>query len=272
MGFHHLAQVNIARMRAPLDAPLMEGFTSRIPEINALAEASPGFVWRLQDESGDATDVRPFDDETILFNASVWESVEALRQYAYKSRHVELFRDRTRWFLPFDGVHAALWWVPAGHTPSAREATERLAYLEEAGPGPFAFGFKAMAKRPAEPDRAASDDRGDVDLDGRRFRAVENAPGGDVGEKTVFWYGQQGGRVWSTYEGGGVRFGSLVAAITVEGRLDARYQHLGNGKLRAGKCSTQIERLDDGRLRLRESWVWTQGVTGSGVSVLEEVS
>src|SRR5882724_338528 len=96
---YHVAQVNIARMKAPLDGPLMADFVAKIPQINALADAAPGFVWRLQSEAGDATYLRPYDDERILLNMSVWESVEQLKEYVYRSAHSEVMRQKYRWFL-----------------------------------------------------------------------------------------------------------------------------------------------------------------------------
>jgi hypothetical protein len=140
----HIAQVNIARMRAPLEDPVMHGFVSRLAEINALADRSPGFVWRLQEETGNATYLRPYDDDRILFNLSVWESVPHLKDYVYKTAHAELLRDRAKWFEKFDGLQVALWWVPAGHLPSVDEAKKRLAHLEEHGPSQFAFGFRSL--------------------------------------------------------------------------------------------------------------------------------
>lgn len=140
----HIAQVNIARMKAPLDSPVMEGFVARLEEINALADRSPGFVWRLQTEEGDATYLRPYDDDRILFNLSVWENVEALKQYVYRTAHAELLRDRRSWFEHFAGAYVALWWVEAGHIPSIEEAKERLAHLEANGPTDFAFTFKTV--------------------------------------------------------------------------------------------------------------------------------
>lgn len=140
----HLAQVNIARMNTPLEDPAMAGFVARLDEINALADRSPGFVWRLQTSEGNATYLRPYDDDRILFNMSVWESVESLRAYVYQSVHVELLRQRSDWFTRFDGVYMALWWVPAGHRPSVDEAKKRLASLSEKGATPFAFTFKQL--------------------------------------------------------------------------------------------------------------------------------
>jgi heme-degrading monooxygenase HmoA len=140
----HLAQVNIARMKAPLDSPAMAGFVSRLDEINALADGSPGFVWRLQTDAGNATYLRPYDDERIIVNVSVWESVDALRAYVYHSRHIEVLRQRHEWFEKLEGMYLALWWVPAGHRPSVDEAKKRLAHLAEQGPTPFAFTFRAL--------------------------------------------------------------------------------------------------------------------------------
>ena len=140
----HLAQVNIARMNTPLEDPAMAGFVARLDEINALADRSPGFVWRLQTPAGNATYLRPYDDDRILFNLSVWETVEDLRRYVYESAHVELLRQRHQWFARFEGVYAALWWVPAGHRPSIDEAKQRLASIAEKGPTPFAFTFKQL--------------------------------------------------------------------------------------------------------------------------------
>ena len=134
---HHLAQVNIARMRAPLDDPSMLTFTSRIDEINQLTESAPGFVWRwTSDDNG------PFDAPEVLFNLSVWESVGALRDYVYRSRHAELFRNRGDWFLPSDAPSLALWWIPAGHRPNPTESKARLDRLKAEGPTRFAFTFK----------------------------------------------------------------------------------------------------------------------------------
>ena len=138
----HIAQVNIARMKAPLEDPVMAGFVARLEEINALADRSPGFVWRLQTSEGDATYLRPYDDDRILFNLSVWKSIEQLKQYVYYSAHVEVLRQRQAWFNKFSGMYLALWWVPAGHIPGVDEAKKRLAHLEEHGPTAFAFTFK----------------------------------------------------------------------------------------------------------------------------------
>src|SRR5262252_9388070 len=128
-------------MRAPLDDPIMAGFVARLDEINALADRSPGFVWRLQTDAGNATYLRPYDDDRILVNMSVWETLEDLRHYVYHTAHAELLRQRHAWFEKFAGAFAALWWVPAGHIPGMDEAKKRLAYLDRHGPTQFAFTF-----------------------------------------------------------------------------------------------------------------------------------
>jgi hypothetical protein len=138
----HIAQVNIGRMKGELEDPVMADFVARLDEINALADRSPGFVWRLQTEAGNATYLRPYDDDRILFNMSVWESIEQLRRYVYYSAHVEVLKRRHDWFDKFSGAYTALWWVPQGHRPGIDEAKQRLAHLDAHGPAPFAFTFK----------------------------------------------------------------------------------------------------------------------------------
>lgn len=150
---YHLAQLNIGRIQAPLDDPLMAGFVAQLDTINALADASPGFIWRLQSAQGNATVVRAYDDDLILVNMSVWESLEALTAYVYASAHRPVMQQRRRWFARFDGPYMALWWVPRGHIPSITEAKERLDHLRTHGPTPFAFSFRAPF---AAPDGSAA--------------------------------------------------------------------------------------------------------------------
>ena len=144
----HLAQVNIARARAEMDSPVMAGFVELLEEINALAERSPGFVWRLQTEAGDATALRPYDDARVLINLSVWRGIDELKAYVYRSAHAAVMRRRREWFERFDGFYLALWWMPAGHLPTVAEATERLHRLEREGPGPSAFTFGQLHPPP----------------------------------------------------------------------------------------------------------------------------
>jgi Domain of unknown function (DUF3291) len=144
MTGYHLAQVNIGRIVGPLDGPELAGFVAQLPEINALAERSPGFVWRMVDDAGqDATGLRLDDrDDTLLFNCSTWESVEALRTFTYHTDHLRLLGRRREWFHRMTDAHQALWWVPAGHRPTVAEAMDRIALLRENGSGPLAFTFR----------------------------------------------------------------------------------------------------------------------------------
>jgi Domain of unknown function (DUF3291) len=145
----HIAQVNIGRMKGALEDLVMADFVERLDEINALADRSPGFVWRLQTPEGNATYLRPYDDDRILFNMSVWESIEQLKHYVYYSAHVEVLKRRRDWFEKFSGAYTALWWVPQGHRPGIDEAKQRLAHLDSHGPTSFAFTFKNAF--PADP-------------------------------------------------------------------------------------------------------------------------
>jgi hypothetical protein len=150
MGFH-LAQVNIGRFRAPIESPTMEGFRAQLDPINALADRSPGFVWRLQTEEGNATGIRPSDRDPLLaINLSVWESLEALQAFVYQSHHVGTLRERHRWFAPMEGPILALWWIPPGHLPTVEEAMDRLAHLKAHGPAPHAFTFRTPFPSPDE--------------------------------------------------------------------------------------------------------------------------
>ena len=128
-----LAQLNIARARAPMTDPLMAGFVDRLAEINALAEASPGFLWRLQDELGDATSIRAFDDARIIVNLTLWRTIEDLFEFTYHSGHVELYRARRSWFEPLDRPSLVLWWSPADEPPTLAEALRRLDTLTRLG-------------------------------------------------------------------------------------------------------------------------------------------
>jgi hypothetical protein len=148
MSEYHIAQINIARMLAPVTDPIMAEFVAQLPPINELADQSPGFVWRLQSESGDATSIKVYDDEMIIVNLTVWENVDALRQFVYKSAHSGILRKRKRWFEIFKGSYAALWWVPVGHLPSTEEGKARLEYLREHGDSEYAFSFKTVFPAP----------------------------------------------------------------------------------------------------------------------------
>ena len=140
-GFH-LAQINVGRLRAPVGNPLVAEFMNALDEINALAEQSPGFVWRYMTEDGNATSVRPYEDESILINMSVWESIDGLGDYVYRSDHAGFLRRRREWFERLKEVIVALWWVPIGTLPTVNDGIERLEHLRANGSGPNAFTFR----------------------------------------------------------------------------------------------------------------------------------
>ncbi len=147
MSKHHLAQLNIALMKEPLESPSMADFVNNLDRINALAEESPGYVWRLQTEEGDATTLRPLG-ENVLVNLSVWRDIEALREYVYKSDHASIMRRRGEWFDQMAEAFVVLWWIPETHTPSLAEAIERLDRLRQHGPTPEAFNFRNLFPAP----------------------------------------------------------------------------------------------------------------------------
>lgn len=151
MSACELAQLNIGIIKGPMDSPVMAEFAANLERINALAERSPGFVWRLQTDAGNATAIRPFEDENMLVNMSVWRDVESLNKYVYNSAHVELMRRRREWFERMNEAFLVLWWVPKGHRPSIAEAIAKLELLRAKGPSPEAFTFRQAF---APPDAA----------------------------------------------------------------------------------------------------------------------
>ena len=137
----HLAQLNVGRLRAPMDDPRIDDFRENLDRINELAEASPGYVWRLQDESGNATGIKPYGDDLEIVNLTVWASVEALADFTYRTGHVEFLRRRREFFEAASQPILCLWWVPEGTTPSVEDAIARLDHLRAHGPSPTAFTF-----------------------------------------------------------------------------------------------------------------------------------
>lgn len=131
-----------------IDDPVMAGFVARLDEINALAESSPGFVWRLKDDV--RTVVQAYADETLLTNISVWESPTHLHQFVYRSAHAQLLRQKKTWFERMSAMHLAMWWIAPGHVPTLEEAKERLAYLQSYGESEFAFTFSSLASERGE--------------------------------------------------------------------------------------------------------------------------
>lgn len=137
----HVAHVNVASLKYPADDPRVKPFFDGVPEMNALAERSSGFVWRLDDAEEEARAPEIFDEPNLLVALSVWESVEALEQFVYRSAHGGFVRQRTDWFKPRNGANKALWWIQAGQRPTLVEASHRLEWLTLNGPGDVAFGF-----------------------------------------------------------------------------------------------------------------------------------
>lgn len=146
----NLAQMNVATARFDSDDPRMEPFMSRLDGVNALADSQPGFVWRLQSDSGNATDIDAGQGPRFLVNMSVWESLEALKEFVYQTVHRDVMLRRREWFEKPGGAYQALWWIEAGHTPSVEEGLERLAELEENGPGARAFTFAKTFPAPGK--------------------------------------------------------------------------------------------------------------------------
>jgi len=147
---YHLAQINIGRLIAPVDDPKIAEFVAQLDPINALADKAPGFVWRLQSSSGNALDIAYGDDPSINVNMSVWESLEALRNYVYRSDHMKVLRDRAKWFEKMDKPYYCLWWVPAGHISTVVEGRERLEHFQKHGATPFSFWFSQHFPQPAD--------------------------------------------------------------------------------------------------------------------------
>lgn len=147
---YQIATSNVARMLGEIEDEVMSGFVERLEPLNALADESAGFVWRYQTDAGDATEVRVFDDELILFNMSVWESIEALEAYVYRSNHVEALQKRAEWFERPARAPLVMWWIEAGHIPSVEEAKEHFDLLWRDGPNSQAFTFRERFPPPQE--------------------------------------------------------------------------------------------------------------------------
>ena len=146
---HHLAQYNVGRLLVPLDHQTIADFVDGLEPMNRLAEDSPGFVWRYQTEEGDATALRPFDDDQIIINFSVWTDPEALKAYTYQSEHAEYLRRRREWFEAHVESHFVMWWISADHSPTVAEANDCLLHMREHGPTERAFTFRTRFDPPA---------------------------------------------------------------------------------------------------------------------------
>ena len=143
MPDYHLAQLNIAKMKFDIDSPELADFVARLEDVNALADDSPGFVWRLQTDTGDATAIDFFGPDTLV-NMSVWQNIESLHDYVYRSAHKEVLARRKEWFARMLEAYSVLWWIPAGSMPTLEEAAQRLEELQNRGPSAAAFTFKQM--------------------------------------------------------------------------------------------------------------------------------
>jgi uncharacterized protein DUF3291 len=152
---YYLAQLNVARMRAALDAPLMAGFLAQLEAIYQVAERAEGFVWRLRADDGTAAVVRPAGDARLIVTMSVWESIGALHAYVYRSEHSGPLRQRAEWFERADGPSLVLWWIPQAERPRVEQGLARLKYLKRHGPTAWAFTFKEWFPPPGESDRTS---------------------------------------------------------------------------------------------------------------------
>jgi len=142
MSKFHLAQVNIAKILAPMDDPIMADFINNLDIINALADDADGFVWRLKDEDKDlASSI--FQDDRLIINMSIWENLESLFSYTYNSGHIEVFKRKKEWFSKMKMMHMAFWYVPKGYKPTFQDAKDRLDYINKHGDSPYAFSFKS---------------------------------------------------------------------------------------------------------------------------------
>lgn len=151
MSAYELAQLNIGTIRGPIDSPVMADFVANLARINALADASPGFLWRLQTEAGDATAIRPFENENVAINMSVWRDTESLRRFVYRTAHADILRRRAEWFEKMSEAFVVLWWVPRGHRPTVAEAIERLGALRSKGASAQAFTLRQTFPPPDAP-------------------------------------------------------------------------------------------------------------------------
>lgn len=144
-----LAEINVARMKGlSINDPIMKEFVDNLDRVNALAETSEGFVWRLKDESNNATNLNPYNDEQVIVNISVWQNVESLEHYVYKTFHTDFLKRRREWFQTYGKVDTALWWVPQGKFPTVEQAVEKLDYFEKNGASPLAFSFRNRFPQP----------------------------------------------------------------------------------------------------------------------------
>lgn len=151
MAEYQLAEINIARMKGvTIDDPIMKEFVDNLDKVNEIAENSDGFVWRLKDEDNNATNFNPYNDEQIIVNYSIWESIETLEHFMYKTFHTEFLRRRKEWFQTFGQVTTAMWWIKKGQIPDISEAMEKLDYLQKNGASEIVFDLKQKFPKPLD--------------------------------------------------------------------------------------------------------------------------
>jgi hypothetical protein len=151
MAEYQLAEINIARMKGvTIDDPVMKEFVDNLDKVNEIAEQSEGFVWRLKDEDNNATNLNPYNDEQVIVNVSVWDSIESLEHYMYKTFHSEFLKRRKEWFQSFGQVSTAMWWIKKGEIPDMDQAMEKLDYLQKNGVSEIVFNFKQKYPKPID--------------------------------------------------------------------------------------------------------------------------
>jgi hypothetical protein len=151
MNNYQLAQINIARMKGvDIHDPIMKEFVENLDKVNALAECSEGFVWRLKDEANNATSLNPYNDEQVIINVSVWESIEALEHFVYKTFHTDFLKRKKEWFQTFGKAYTAMWWIPSGQFPTVQQAVNKLDYLQKNGASEIVFDFRKKFPKPKD--------------------------------------------------------------------------------------------------------------------------
>jgi hypothetical protein len=151
MAEYQLAEINIARMKGvAISDPIMKEFVDNLGKVNEIAEQSEGFVWRLKDEDNNATNLNPYNDEQVIVNVSVWDSIESLEHYMYKTFHSEFLKRRKEWFQSFGQVSTAMWWIKKGEIPDMDQAMEKLDYLQKNGVSEIVFNFKQKYPKPID--------------------------------------------------------------------------------------------------------------------------
>lgn len=149
MNHYQIAEINIARMKGvDINDPMMKEFVDNLDSVNAIAEKTAGFIWRLKDDNNNATSLNPYNDEQIIINVSVWETIESLQEFMYKTFHNEFLKRRKEWFHSFGKAHTAMWWITAGEYPSMQEAVNKLDELQKNGPSQSVFDLKHLFQAP----------------------------------------------------------------------------------------------------------------------------